>query len=56
MDRKKEVQELAERTAEKCFVKFNGTEEEVEEALGIAVAHWAEWEGIKIMRVLKNVS
>jgi len=53
MDRKKEVEELAQRTAGECFVEFHGTEEEIEQALGIAVAHWSDWDGFKIMRVFQ---
>ena len=51
MDAKREVEQLAQRKAKDCFVKFNGTEKEVEEALGIAVSVWSKWDGLKVMRV-----
>jgi len=37
---------------EKSFTSFDGSDEQVEKALGIAISNWSEWDGFKIMRVL----
>lgn len=33
------------------YVREDNKEERAEEGLGIAVSNWAEWDGLKIMRV-----
>lgn len=51
MEPKQQLEKIAVRNAKNCFVNFTGTEAEIDEALGIAISVWAEWDGLKIMRV-----
>ena len=47
------IQTIAEMKARDCFVSgYKAPQERKEaEALGIAISQWAQWDGLKIMRV-----
>jgi len=52
MDVTNELEKVAFYQGENSFIHFGRTEGELEEALGIAISVWSEWDGFKIMRVL----
>ena len=55
MNVKYQIQQVAEDRAQNCFtndyVKQTPQEDREAEGLGIALAQWAEWDGLKLMRV-----